>query len=861
MRFYRLLLHLYPASFRAEYGDEMCAIFAERRRNASRAAVLLLLWPGAVLDVVRNAVPVHLDILAQDLQYAARMLGRSPGFALTAILVAALGIGANTAAFTVTDHVLIRALPYPDSERLVKLWESPRGGRNEVSPPNFRDWRRMSGSFEVMAPYRGLSVNLVGAGDPLRLEGASVTADLFPMLGARAHLGRIFTEEDDRDGAAGTLLLSHRLWQTRFGGDSAVAGTKVLLDGAPFLVIGVMPADFHFPTRDAQIWTAMRFGPQDFEERNNTYLHVAAKLRRGTTIEQAQAEMNVIAAQLEREHPRENERNGVRVNLLRNELSERSRMLLLALVAASACVLLIACTNLANLLLARAAFRSKELAVRVSLGAGRDRLVRQLLTESLMLAGAGGTLGVLLAFAALPSLSRLVPETLPIAGTPAVDLRILGFALAATLVTGIGFGVLPALRACNRTGSDGLREGSRAGVGGHREPLRSALVIVQVTVSVVLLVSSGLLIRALQRLQAIDVGFRAENVLTLRTSLPMPKYERTELRRQFYASVLEGVRALPGVKQAGYISFLPIAMPGGIRGVEIVGRPQDPAQPHNVSFRFVTPGFFEAMGIPLVRGRDVSESDIGDSPFVAIVSESFARRYWPDVDPIGQRFRTAGAERRIAGVVGDIRVRGLERTSEPQVYVPAAQVPDGNQVWYAPKDLVIRTTSDAAALLPAMRRIVREADPEQPISDVRSMAEIVARETAPRRVQLAVLGTFAGIAFLLSGVGIYGLLSFTVSQRTQEIGVRIALGAQASDILGMVLRQGLLLAAVGSVIGAALGLAAGWTLQGLLAGVRPADPPTLAAAVGLGAVMTVAGSFFPALRAVRVDPAATIRSE
>jgi predicted permease len=575
-----------------------------------------------------------------------------------------------------------------------------------------------------------------------------------------------------------------------------------------------------------------------------------AKLRRGASLEQARAEMKVIAAQLAREYPKENERKDATVNLLRDEVSERTRLLLLALFGAAVCVLLIACTNLANLLLARAQARRKELAVRASLGAGRERLVRQLVTESLVLATLGGALGVSIATAAVPLLARLVPDSLPIAETPAVDLRVLIFAVLVTGLAGLGFGVVPALRACGSAGSDGLREGSRAGVGGRRERLRSALVIAQVTASVVLLVSSGLLIRALWRLQAIDPGFRAENILTLRTSLPMPKYETTARREQFYARVLAEARALPGATSAAYVSFLPMAMPGGIWPVVLNDRPQDSAQSHTASLRFVTPGFFEAMGIPFRHGRDVSEADTRDSPFVAVVSESFVRR-----------FQFAFRERTIAGVVGDIRVRGLERRSEPQIYLPYKQVPDGGLVWYAPKDLVIRSSSEAARLLPAVRRIIRSADPEQPVSDARMLTDVVETETAPRRVQLRVLASFAAIAFLLAGIGIHGLLSFTVSQRAQEIGVRIALGARPSDILRMVLREGVQLALAGTVVGVALAYAAGRTLEALLAGVRPGDTPTFLTAVGLSLVMTLAGSLFPALRALRVDPMTVIRVE
>jgi predicted permease len=744
----------------------------------------------------------------------------------------------------------------------VKLWQDQRGySLTELSPANYRDWKGMSTSFEAMAAYRGLSVNLVGEGDPERLDGASVTADLFPLLGARPARGRAFTAADDQEGAPGTLILSDGLWKRRFGGDPGVPGRKVILDDAPYTIIGVMPRAFNFPSRDAELWTAMRFAARDFEDRADCYLKGVARLKRGASLEQARADMRRVATQLEREYPKENARTGATVIRLRDEVSPQSRLLLAALFGAALCVLLIACTNLASLLLARALFRRRELAVRTALGAGRERLVRQQLTESLILAACGGVLGVALAATATPLLARLVPNSLPIAETPTVDLRVLLFAALTTCLTGIGFGVVPALRACRDPDASGLREGSRAGVGGHKERLRSVLVVAEVTVSVVLLVSSGLLIRALWRLQGVDPGFRAEGVLTLRTSLPTPKYEKTGRRKEFYSQVLAQVRELPGVTNAAYISFLPMATRGGIWVVEVPGQPEGPADASSASLRFVTPGFFAALGIPIRQGRDVSESDTRDSPFVAVVSESFVRRYWPVEDPLGRRFQIALQGRTLVGVVGDIRVRGLERASEPQVYLPYQQVPDGSLTWYAPKDLVVRSPADAGVLLPAIRRVIAKADPQQPISDVRTLADIVEGETAPRTVQVRVLGSFAAIAVLLAGLGIHGLLAFAVSNRAQEIGVRIALGARPADVLALILREGLLLAAAGTIVGVALAYTAGRALEALLAGVSPWDAATFSAAVALAVVMTLAGSLLPALRAVHVDPLTAIRAE
>jgi putative ABC transport system permease protein len=859
MRLYRLLLHLYPASFRQEYGEEMCRILENRRRDAGGLAFLSLL--AACWEILPSAFLVHGNLLRQDLRYMVRTLRRAPGFALTAIPVIALGIGATTAAFSVADFVLLRPLPFPQPERLVHVWQSLPGYPHlEPSAANYRDWKRLSRSFKAIGALQAISLNLVGPAGPERLEGAAVSADLFPLLGVRPLLGRLFTASEDQDGAAGTVLLSYPLWQRAFGGDRAVLGRRLLLDGAPYLVVGVMPPDFSFPRRQALLWTPIRFSADDYSDRTNYSLEVVARLKRGVSLDQAQAEMTVVAAQLERQYPKENKDSHAAVQRLRDSLSEQSRLLLLALCGAALCVLLIACANLANLLLARALARQQELDVRAALGAGRERLVRQLVTESLALAFAGGALGILVAGIALPLLARLVPVTLPLAQAPAIDLRVLLFAAFLTTLTGIGFGTLPALRASRDADLGGLRQGVRAG-GGQRERLRSFMVIAEVTVAVVLLVSSGLLLRALVRIQATDPGFRPGGVLTLRTTLPTPKYSSTARRAEYYGRVLSEVRALPGVTNAGFTSFLPMVMRGGIWPVSLEGEPEDRGAEHSASLRYVTPGFFATLGVPLHQGRDVSDSDTVDRQFVAVVSASFVRRFWPEGNPIGRHFQFAFHERTVVGVVGDIRVRGLERPSEPQVYIPYRQVPDGMLSFFAPKDLVVRASVEPATLLPAIRRIVRAVDPEQPISDVRTLTEIVADETASRAVQVRVLGAFAAIAFLLAGIGIYGLLSFAVSQRSHEIGVRMALGARGGEVLALILRQGAVLAMAGVIPGVALAYAAGRAMGSLLAGLDPGDAATYLAAVALALLMTLFGSLLPALRAVRVDPIRVIRKE
>jgi predicted permease len=864
MRVYRLLLLLYPASFRGEYRDELCAVFAARRRRTAGLAAVTTLWLGAIADVFVNATRVHLDILRQDLRYARRSLARTPGFAVTAVLVTALGIGANTAVFSLTDQVFLRPLPYEDSDRLVKIWENVPGyTRMEASAPNFLDWRRMSTSFSSMGVFMGLATNLVGGSEPRRLEGATVGAEVIRMLGVTPWIGRIFTGDDDKLGAPATVILSYALWRSDFGGRADVLGTRIRLDDADYQVIGVMPPAFMFPTRETQVWTPIQLDPSDTDRDNNS-LHVLARLKPGVSLEAAQAEMNAVTEQLEREYPKENLRTRATVHMLRDQVSAQNRLMLVALTGASLCVLLIACTNLASLLLARVLKRRRELAMRTALGAGRERLVRQLLTESLVLSAVGGLLGIGVAVVAVPLLARLVPPALPVAEATAIDPRVLLFAALVTLATGLGFGVVPALRVASDRDLSGLREGSRGGAGGRTERLRALLVAAEVAASVVLLISAGLLIRALWRVQSVDPGFRTAQVVAVQTPVPIEKYAATGRRVDLYSRILSDVRSLPGVTSAAYISYLPMVMRGGIWAVEVEGPstiPEELRGQRAASMRYVTPGFFTTLQIPMPQGRDISESDTQNAPGVAVVSESFAKRYWPGQNAIGKRFTFVSQLRTVVGVVGDIRVRGLERESEPQVYLSYQQVPDRMFRFYVPKELVVRSSVAPTTLLPALRGIVRKADPDLPISAARPLQDIVEADSVSRVTQLRVLTAFAVLSLLLAGIGLHGLLSFAVSQRVPEISLRMALGARGGDVLALILRQALLLAVCGTMVGMALAYAAGRWMEGLLFGVQPGDLVTFSAAAAVALVMTVSGSLLPAVRAVRVDPATVLRSE
>ena len=859
---YRLLLRLYPTGFRREYGDAMTALFVERAAAAGRVGRVVLL-AGAAVDTLVNAVPLHIEILAQDLRYTARTLRRTPGFALTAIVVTALAVGANTAAFSVADFVLVRPLStFPEPSALVRLCAGPRTGptgwgcMNQLSPADYRDLRDQTSSFTALGAFLRQAVNLVDDGEPVRVAAAAVTADVLPLLGVPPLLGT-WPDADAGTTSVRTAVLSYGLWQSRFGGDPDVVGGVVNLDGAPHTVVAVMPPTFHFPSRDAQLWTPLNFVPEDFENRNNNYLEAVGRLAEGVTFERARADLDVAVDRLAQAYPETNEDFGVSFFQMHDEFSPRYRVMLQALVGAALCILLLACANLANLLLARAGARERELAVRTALGAGRERLARQMITESATLAAVGGAAGVLVAVAIFPLVSLLVPATLPIGTTPQLNLRMLGLAGLFTALTGLGFGLVPALRAGGRASFDVLR-GGRVTLGGRR--LRAVLVAIEVAVCVVLLVASGLLLRAMLRVQSVETGFQVEGALTLNTVLPKPEYFSSQKREQFYQAVLADVRRLPGVQAAGYSSGLPMVFTGGVTRVTLPGQDVRRDDSYTVSRRYITPQYLAALGVPLLAGRDLEDADQTRGR-VAVVSKSFAERYWPDQDPLGQAFVFQDSTRTVVGVVADIVVRGLERTSEPQMYLPSSHFGDSPLPGHDAKALVIRTNGRPYDLVPAVRDIVRRVDPDQPISDVMTLAELVSIQTADRRAQVRILAALALVALLLAGIGIHGLLAYTVAQQRHDIAVRLALGAQPARIARTVLRTGMSIVLLGVAPGLVAAVAAAGSLRTLLFGVPAVDPVTITIVLGVCIAMSVTGAWLPARRAMRVSPLSVMRAE
>ncbi|HET9531236.1 MAG TPA: ABC transporter permease [Blastocatellia bacterium] len=811
-----------------------------------------------------------IEDIVRDLRYGLRVLAKSPVFTAVAVLTLALGIGANTAIFSVVNELLLRPLPYGDAERLVMLWEVTPGGRrqNTTSRANFREWSEQTTAFEGMAAFSDQRLVLTGVGEPEEVSVQLATPELFQVLGVAPIMGRGMTREDARPGTP-PVVLSYSMWQRRFGGDPQVIGKPLTLNGTPCTVTGVLPANFEWHIRQrsgtgkpAEIWAVLQM-PTQGPALLGRFLSVVARLKPGVSIEQAEAELKTIHSRLAEASPQYNKGYSAEVIPLREQFFGNVRPALLILLGAVCFVLLIACANVANLMLSRAAVREKEIALRTALGAGRWRIVRQLLTESLLLAFLGSLLGLGLAWWGIEALVAISPRDLVNLQGVGINLTVLAWTLGVSLLTGIIFGLAPALEATRLNLNDALKEGGKGsgGQSSRSSRLRSALVVAEVALALILLASAGLLVKSFARLQEIDTGFNTDNVLTMVARLPGAKYREDHQIIAFFRQATERIRALPGVRDVGIVNFLPLY--GGLgssTGFTIEGQPAPlPGEEPGTNVRVADADYFTAMGIPLLRGRNFTEQEMSEERRVVLISESLAQQHFPGEDPIGKRISVfmfvEPKPTEIIGIVGDVRYDSLTDAGGPTVYF---SLPD---LVYAFMTFTIRTTGDPAEIAPLARREISAIDPDQPVSDVRTMNQVMADTLGRARFNTLLFGLFAGLATLLAAVGIFGVMNYTVSLRTREIGLRVALGAQPGRVLMLVLRQGLLLMLTGIAIGLAGALALTRVMSSLLFGVGATDPATFAAIALLLAVVSLIACFIPARRAKKVDPMIALRYE
>lgn len=800
--------------------------------------------------------------MIKDVRYAIRTLLKRPGFLVVALSTLALGIGATTAMFTVVNSVLLRPLQFPEPERIVLLESvNPHLGitRSNMSVPDVVDWQQQSQSFEQIAGFIKWGAFLATGEETVRMRAAGVSPEFFPLFRTAPLSGRTIQASDVQADSQPVTVISYALWQRHFGGAADVVNRKITLSGVTGTIIGIMPAGFNYPD-DTELWTAYPLNASR-ERRDNRYLNVVSRLKPGVSIAQAQAELDTISQRLGQDFVETNSGWGVRLTELRERLVGELRPWLLMLFGAVAFVLLIACANVANLLLARAAYRQKEVALRTALGASRWRVVRQLLTESLLLSVVSGALGLGLSVWLIKLLIAISPPDSPRFDEISINWQVFLFAFGVTILAGVLFGLVPALQTSRTDLNETLKESGRSGSpGGSRNRIGGFLIVSEVALSFVLLAGAGLLIKSFMHLREIDPGFRPDNVLAMRMTLPSGKYKQGEARVQIYQQLIEKVKALPGVQAAGAVLSLPL---GGDtfnlgRGVLLEGRPATPEEASSAAHLTVTPDYFRTLNIPLEEGRTFTDQDNAQSAKVVIVNETMARQLWAGKSPIGKRFslwRDEKFSREVVGVVGDTKM-SLDEYAEPQMYVPYAQ--DAN---WGSLSLVVRTNGEPTAVAAAVREAIKSVDKGVATYNLKTMNDLVSTSAAPRRVPMLLLSSFAAIAMLLAMIGIYGITSYYVTQRTHEIGIRMALGAQIADVLKLVLRRAMVLAVIGVVVGVAGAIAVTRYLEALLFGVKPIDVITFAAvALGLVIVALVA-SLIPARRATKVDPLTALRYE
>jgi putative ABC transport system permease protein len=820
------------------------------------------------------------ESLAQDARYGLRSFLKSPGFTAVAVLTLALGIGANAAIFSVVNAVLLRPLPFEKPEQLVDLWHTPPKesfpgmATFAVSPANFLDWRARSQTFEGMSAYGYGRYTLTGTGRPEVIRMVAATRGFFSILRARPVLGRVLFDDEENPGRDHVVLLSYGLWKSRYAGDPQIIGKNIEMNGQAFEVVGVMPPGFEFPIATdpasrAQMWKPLAWSDRERAVRDDHNFGVIARLKDGVALKQGQAELNAISTRLAQEYPKDNKGWGAIAIPLRDDLVSEARPALLILLGSVAFVLLIACANVANLLLARSISRQKEIAIRAALGAGRRRLVQQALSETLLLALAGGALGLIFAHYGVILIVKFLAERLPRAGEIGLDGWVLAFTLGVSIVTGIVAGLLPALRQSKADLNEALKEGpGRAGSDSVGNRTRSVLVVAEVALSLMLLIAAGLLIRSLAMLRNVNPGFDPNHAVTMQISIPSAKFSEPIQQIRFYDRVLERVRALPGVQSAGLIDDLPLNEEGSMQPISIEGRPVVPmADMPEVSVRLISSDYLRAMRIPLFRGRDISDSDAESRSGGILISESMAKQFWPGEDAVGKRLTLyfyPHLTREVVGVVGDVKLFALnDRRPGPVIYIPQAQLmsPESGEWQSFGMSLVVRGEANPANIVPAIAGAIHVLDAEVPLLDIRSLQDAISLSLAPQRLTMLLLASFAGLALLLAAVGIYSVISYSVSQRTHEIGIRVSLGAKTADVLLLVMRQGLLLALAGSAIGIVGALALSRLLSSLLYGVRPTDALTFACVAGLLMIVALAACCIPARRALRVDPMVALRYE
>ncbi len=798
--------------------------------------------------------------MLQDFRFALRTFLKSPGFTAVAILALALGIGANAALFSVINAVLLKPLPYAQPERLIAVFETfLPSGFGSVSAPNFFDWRKQNHTVDHLEAFSVGSLNLQSNGEPERIPSVLATAGLFDMLGARPIQGRTFLPDEDQPGKPHVVVMSERLWRRRFGADPKLLGSSIALDGQAATVIGIMPASFQFPAGSLtrNLWMPLQFNEDQLKERGNHWMAVVGRLKAGTTMAAADADMKQIAANLARQFPEQKGRS-VWMRSMQDVLVGNLRPVLLILMGSVGFVLLIACANVANLLLARAASRTREVAVRAALGASRVRLIRQFLTESILLALAGGAVGVFLADAGIQALTKFAPGQIPQATSIHLDGTVFLFLAAVCLLAGIAFGIVPAFQSTGRDLQTGLREGGRSGSAGIRSAgLRNALVIGEFALALVLLIGAGLLMRTFLALNATNPGLVTEGVLTMSVSVPDEKYPNYSMWQRFYSPALERIQALPGVRAAGIISLLPLQAWGWNGSFSIEGRPQEePGKQPLAEFRQISPGYFRAMGIRILKGRALGPEDSSTSPHVILINDALAKRYFPGQDPLGQKINWS-EWRTIVGVVANTRQATLDREPMPELYFPAAQLSES----ISGMTFVISTSVEPSSVTHAVTAAIQSVDPSQPVFGVKTMTEVVSDSLSNQRLYAWLLGVFSALALILASAGIYGVMSYLVTQRTQEFGLRMALGASTHNVLGMVLRQALLLIGTGLAIGLAGALGVMRVLTNFLFGVKPIDVPTFAAVSVVLTLVALLAAYLPALRATRVDPMEALRHQ